>query len=102
MKPEFLQPIEKGSANIRVELKGGFIRVYHVETGEELHKRIARQGDWADLWKELSRADRNGIGVLSVIETIKQDRKELFYSLLFCGVLFVLFKLAMLFTYIFS
>ena len=88
MKPEFLQPIEKGSANIRVELKGGFIRVYHVETGEELHKRIARQGDWAELWKELSRADRNGIGVLSVIETVKAKKVDYILDILFLIFLF--------------
>lgn len=99
---DFLQPIEQGSANIRVELKGGFIRVYHVETGEELHKRIARKGDWAELWKELSRADRNGTNVLSVIQRAKEDGKEIFSCFLFMGLLFALFQLTMLFIHIFN
>jgi hypothetical protein len=57
--------LEKGSAEIIVQLKRGFIYVYHSEDKQLLHKRPAQAGDWASLWDELSKAERTGINVLS-------------------------------------
>ena len=57
--------LEIGSAEIIVELKKGFIYVYHSEGKQLLHKRSAEAGDWLRLWDELSKADRTGVNVLS-------------------------------------
>lgn len=73
MQTNYLNELEQGAAAIRIELKGGFIRVYHVESGELLHKRLAQKGDWASLWAELSKAERhNGLNVLGVREVSKR------------------------------
>ena len=69
MRTNYLNELEKGEAAIRIELKGGFIRVYHTESGELLHKRLARKGDWISLWEELSKPERhNGQSVLGHLE----------------------------------
>lgn len=69
METNYLNELEQGAAAIRIELKGGFIRVYHTESGELLHKRLARKGDWASLWNELSKPERhNGVNILGARE----------------------------------
>lgn len=82
----YLFELEKGNAEIRIELKGGFIRVYHHESGELLHKRLARKGDWSNLWAELSKPDRNnGVSVLGRVELPKMPwlSEVLFLAFLF-------------------
>lgn len=86
MKTNYLNELEKGAAEIRIELKGGFIRVYHQESGELLHKRLARRGDWASLWNELSKPERNnGVNILGRVELSKMPwlSEVLFLAFLF-------------------
>ena len=72
MKEDYLKELEQGAASIRIELKGGFLYVSTLG-GDLLHKRLARRGDWASLWAELSKADRhNGVNVLGVREVSKR------------------------------
>jgi len=94
--------IEKGESKIIVELKGGFIRVFHYETGEELHKRIARRGDWAELWTELSRADRDGVNVLGRRELSKETSAQILTYLFYGAGLFLGFKFLMFLIYVFN
>jgi len=94
--------LEKGESSITVELKGGFIRVYHNETGEELHKRFARKGDWAELWKELSRADRDGINVLGRRELSRETSAQILTYLFYGAGLFLGFKFLMFLIYVFN
>lgn len=94
--------LEKGESSINVELKGGFIRVYETETGEEIHKRLARKGDWAELWKELSRADRDGVNVLGAREISKEMSLQILTYLFYAVSLFLGFKFIMFLIYVFN
>lgn len=98
----FKQQIEQGNAEIRVELKGGFIRVYHAEDGVLLHKRIAYQGDWAELWNELSRPDRGNSSVLSRRELSKKLSLEICTYIFYALGLFLGFKFIMFLIYVFA
>jgi hypothetical protein len=102
MKTNFMYELEKGESKIVVELKGGFIRVFHHETGEELHKRFARKGDWAELWTELSRADRDGINVLGRRELSRETSIEILKYLAYGVSLFLGFKFLMFLIYVFN
>ena len=94
--------LERGSAEIRVQLKNGFIRVYHSEDGSLLHKRPARSGDWAELWKELSRADRDGVNVLGHVELSKKLGLEILTYILYGAGLILSFKFIMFLIYVFN
>lgn len=102
MKTNYLNELEKGAAEIRIELKGGFIRVYHAESGELLHKRLARKGDWAELWAELSRADRHGVNVLGRRELSKQTSLEILTYLGYGIGLVLFFKFIMFLIHVFN
>lgn len=87
--------LEKGSAEIIVQLKSGFIYVYHSEDKQLLHKRPAEAGDWASLWNELSKADRTGVNVLSSVNISKLDKasKTLAKAVLILAPLYFLFNI---------
>ena len=94
--------LEKGRAEISVELRNGFIYVYHCEDGSLLHKRPARKGDWAELWKELSRADRDGVNVLGRVELPKNIGREVLTYILYGAGLVLSFKFIMFLIYVFN
>jgi hypothetical protein len=94
--------LERGSAEIRVQLKNGFIRVYHCEDGSLLHERPARLGDWAELWTELSRADRDGVSVLGRVEISKKLGLEVLKYAIYGAGLILGFKFIIFLIYVFN
>ena len=102
MDTNFMYELEKGRAEISVELRNGFIYVYHCEDGTLLHKRPARKGDWAELWKELSRADRDGVNVLGAREISKETSLQILTYLFYAVSLFLGFKFIMFLIYVFN
>ena len=102
MKTNFMYELEKGRAEISVELRNGFIYVYHCEDGTLLHKRPARKGDWAELWKELSRADRDGVNILGRRELSKKASLEIITYIMYAAGLFLGFRFIMFLIYVFN
>lgn len=104
MKTNFMYPLENGEAEIILKLKKGNLKVYHGETGELLHKRPARRGDWAEIWKELSRADRTGVNVLSRLNFSgsKELSLQICTGILFAAGIAITFYFLTILMYVFS
>ena len=55
-----MKVLEKGSAEIRLELKKGFITVYHIEYNTVLAKWKANKNDWHKIWLTIDRLEQKG------------------------------------------
>ncbi len=45
--------LEEGAAHMFIELKKGYITVYHGKGKEVLFKKHAKKGDWNKIWRAI-------------------------------------------------